>query len=156
MLSLVSFWKSFWLNESFARLILAYSGALGLNGGIADVGSLRDCLVAIHEDKANDTILDTYSEVRRDKWKTIIDPMSQGTLKMIFSDPANIADQPAYKMSQLMKTDPEAARARAPVSIFKAQNDYQDANVLRIPWRFDTTFQAILLDSVSDMPYGWQ
>lgn len=100
-------------------LILRCSGALGLNGGIADVGSLHDCLDAIHEEKANDTILDIYSEVRRDKRKTIIDPMSQDTLRMVFSDPASIADQPAYKMSQLMKTDPEAARARAPVSIIK-------------------------------------
>lgn len=137
-------------------LIVADSGALGLNGGIADIGSLRDCLVAIHEEKANDTILDIYSEVRRDKWKTIVDPMSQGTLKMVFSDPANIADQPAYKMSQLVKTDPEAARAQAPVSISKARNNGQDANASRTPWRFGTTFRAILLDSISDMPHGWQ
>ncbi|KAJ3495345.1 hypothetical protein NLG97_g3459 [Lecanicillium saksenae] len=101
------------LASDAAHLCCPY-GALGLNGGIADVGSLRDCLVAIHEEKANDSILDIYSEVRRDKWKNIIDPMSQSTLRMVFSDPAKITDSPAYKMSQLMRADPEAARARAP------------------------------------------
>ncbi|OAA43335.1 Monooxygenase, FAD-binding protein [Beauveria brongniartii RCEF 3172] len=102
------------LASDAARLCCRY-GALGLNGGIADVGSLRDCLVAIHEDKASETILCTCSEVRRDKWKNIIEPMSQNTLKIVFSDPANLADNNAYKTSQLMKTGPGAARARAPL-----------------------------------------
>jgi len=40
-------------------------------------GSLYDCFMAIHEGKASESILDIYSDVRREKWKTIVDPQSQ-------------------------------------------------------------------------------
>lgn len=93
---------------------------MGLNGGIADVGSLSDCLQAIHEGKADDSILDVYSDVRIQKWKTIIDPQSQGTLRSLFSNPEDIIpNHPMYKMSQLIAKDPEAAKKNAPVSYFE-------------------------------------
>lgn len=90
---------------------------MGLNGGIADIGSLSDCLQAIHEDKIDDAILDVYSDVRRQKWKTIIDPQSQGTLRFLFSNPEDvIPNHPVYKFAQAMAINPEAARKNVPVS----------------------------------------
>ncbi|KAJ3519628.1 hypothetical protein NM208_g14052 [Fusarium decemcellulare] len=90
-------------------------GALGLNGAVADVGSLFDCLMAIHEGKATDDILDVYSDVRREKFNTIINPQSQSTMRTIFSDPKDIVpNHPMYKFSQLLQTNPELAKKNAP------------------------------------------
>ena len=89
-----------------------------MNGGIADIGSLYDCLLAIHEGKADDSILDVYSDVRREKWKTIIDPQSQATMKFIFSKPEDvIPNHPIYRTTEMMKKDPEMAKKNAPVSL---------------------------------------
>ena len=99
------------------ELTIFVSGALGLNGGIANVGSLYDCLGAIHRGKADDNILDVYSEVRREKWKQIIDPQSQGMLKTLFSNPEDIIpNHPMYKMSVLFEQHPQEAMRLAPVS----------------------------------------
>ncbi|KAF4965997.1 hypothetical protein FSARC_6273 [Fusarium sarcochroum] len=92
-----------------AHLCCPY-GALGLNGGIADVGSLSDCLVAIQNGDADTSILDLYSQVRRDKWKSHIDPVSQRTMKMVFSDPTDIIpDHPLYKMCKMLESEPDAS-----------------------------------------------
>lgn len=106
--------------RSWQLLILSsiFSGALGLNGGIADVGSLYDCLIAIDEGRADDSILDLYSKVRVEKWKTIIDPQSQDTMKFIFSKPEDvIPDHPFYKFCEAMKNNPLEARKNAPVRL---------------------------------------
>ncbi|KAF2157051.1 FAD/NAD(P)-binding domain-containing protein [Myriangium duriaei CBS 260.36] len=104
----------FILASDAAHLCCPY-GAMGLNGGIADVGSLSDCLQAFHEGKTDDSIFDVYSTVRRDKWKTIIDPQSQGMLRFLFSQPANvIPNHPVYKFSQAMAANPDAAQKLAP------------------------------------------
>lgn len=87
-----------------------------MNGGLADIGSLYDCLVAIHEGSADDSILEVYSNIRRDKWFQFVDPQSRFTMEMIFSDPNKLQDHPFYKISQLMKKNPEEARRNAPVS----------------------------------------
>ncbi|KAJ9603951.1 hypothetical protein H2200_011473 [Cladophialophora chaetospira] len=58
-------------------------GGLGLTGGIADVGSLFDAFVALKEGKTDDSILDKYSEVRQEKWRKIIDPMSRANFARV-------------------------------------------------------------------------
>ncbi|KAH6666425.1 hypothetical protein B0J14DRAFT_620528 [Halenospora varia] len=52
-------------------------GGMGLTGGIADISSLTDVLIAMHLGLTDDSILDKYSEVRIKKWREIIDPMSR-------------------------------------------------------------------------------
>lgn len=96
---------------------IANSGALGLNTAVADVGTLYDCLMAIQEDKADDSILDVYSDARREKFQKIVDPQSQGTLRSVFSDPSDLSSIPMYKFSQLLKNNPEIAKKNAPVRI---------------------------------------
>jgi len=56
-------------------------GGLGLVGGLVDVGGLSDCLIGLHEDKADDTILAKYDEVRRKAWHELINPISSGNFQ---------------------------------------------------------------------------
>ena len=66
-------------------------GGLGLTGGIVDVGGLYDCLAGIHEGKAEASILDTYSEIRRQKYKEIVDPISQDNIRRLYDQDADTA-----------------------------------------------------------------
>ncbi|KIW38763.1 uncharacterized protein PV06_09708 [Exophiala oligosperma] len=61
-------------------------GGLGLTGGIADVGSLVDCLQGIHGGRAGLKILDIYDEKRREIYHNLIDPMSSSNLKRVIQD----------------------------------------------------------------------
>ncbi|TKA50063.1 hypothetical protein B0A55_12600, partial [Friedmanniomyces simplex] len=56
---------------------------------LADVGGLYDCLFGIYAGKADESILDKYDEIRREKYRTIIDPISSGNLRRLW-DPENI------------------------------------------------------------------
>ncbi|KAK0375096.1 FAD binding domain-containing protein [Colletotrichum limetticola] len=58
-------------------------GGLGITGGFVDVGGLYDCLAGIWDGVADEGILDLYSEKRREKWKTIIDPISQENFRRV-------------------------------------------------------------------------
>jgi 2-polyprenyl-6-methoxyphenol hydroxylase-like FAD-dependent oxidoreductase len=51
-------------------------GGLGVTGGFVDVGGLADCLIGIWKGVADPSILDTWSDKRREKWHTIIDPVT--------------------------------------------------------------------------------
>ncbi|KAI0839267.1 FAD binding domain-containing protein [Hypoxylon sp. FL0890] len=61
-------------------------GGMGITGGFVDVGGLYDCLAGIWDGKADESILDLYSEKRIEKWKTVIDPISQSNFRRV-SDP---------------------------------------------------------------------
>ena len=64
-------------------------GGLGITGGFVDCGGLYDCLAGIWDGKADESILDLYSEKRIEKWKTVIDPISSENFKRVSdSDPA--------------------------------------------------------------------
>ena len=81
-------------------------GGMGLTGGIADVGSLRDSLVGIHTGQADDSILDKYDEVRRHIWHDIINPISSDNLTRLFkySGPDEAMEKdPFFKMMKQMQ-----------------------------------------------------
>lgn len=81
--------------------MLYCSGGLGLTGGIADVGSLYDCLVGIHMGKADDGILDKYDEVRRGIWHEVINPTSSENMRRLFAygDPDDALEkEPFFRM----------------------------------------------------------
>lgn len=64
-------------------------GGLGITGGFVDCGGLYDCLAGIWDGKADESILDLYSEKRIEKWKTVIDPISSENFRRVSdSDPA--------------------------------------------------------------------
>lgn len=48
-------------------------GGLGVTGGFVDVGGLAQCLVGIYNGQADESILDTWNDKRREKWHKIID-----------------------------------------------------------------------------------
>ncbi|KAI3324051.1 FAD/NAD(P)-binding domain-containing protein [Xylariaceae sp. AK1471] len=84
-------------------------GGLGLTGGIADVGSLYDCLIGIHTERADaDAILDRYDEVRRRIWHDIINPQSRENMSRLFryadADEA-MAKDPFLGMLRQMEED---------------------------------------------------
>lgn len=58
-------------------------GGLGITGGFIDVGGLADCLTGMWDGRADDSILDVYSDKRREKWKTIVDPISQENFRRV-------------------------------------------------------------------------
>jgi 2-polyprenyl-6-methoxyphenol hydroxylase-like FAD-dependent oxidoreductase len=58
-------------------------GGLGITGGFVDVGGLYDCLAGIWHGKADPSILDTYSEKRREIWYNIIDAVSQENFRRV-------------------------------------------------------------------------
>ena len=59
-------------------------GGMGLTGGIVDIGGLYDCLAGIYDGVADDKILDLYSEVRRQKYNDIVNPVSTGNIIRLF------------------------------------------------------------------------
>lgn len=83
---------------------LSSSGGMGLTGGFADVGGLYDCLYGIYSGQADDSILDKYDEIRREKYLNVIDPISSGNLRRLW-DPMAIEDDEFIKMVRRAKTD---------------------------------------------------
>ena len=77
-------------------------GGLGITGGFVDVGGLYDCLAGIWDGKADESILELYSEKRIEKWKTIIDPISQENFRRVSDkDPATRFERDEFM--QLLK-----------------------------------------------------
>ncbi|KAM5370221.1 hypothetical protein ACJZ2D_008624 [Fusarium nematophilum] len=75
-------------------------GGLGLTGGIADVGCLADALSGIYSGRADDSILDEYSRIRSEKYRTIVDPMSTANFKRLWAkDPeTTIAEDEFFQL----------------------------------------------------------
>ncbi len=97
-------------------MMVVRSGGMGLTGGIADVGSLFDALVAMRNGKADDSILDKYSEVRKKKWAEIIDPMSRANFKRVCLDEEAAEREKFWELCHQMEKDDELARQMAQVS----------------------------------------
>ena len=77
---------------------------MGLTGGFADVGGLYDCLYGIYSGQADDSILDKYDEVRREKYQSVIDPISSGNLRRLW-DPNAIEEDDFIKMVKRAEQD---------------------------------------------------
>lgn len=107
--------------SSDAETVCNPFGGLGLTGGIVDVGGLYDCLAGIFEGKADASILDKYSEVRREKYQTITDPISQDNIRRLFDqDPDKAAENDEFiKMLKTIENDVEAQREflRGPMAL---------------------------------------
>ena len=96
------------------------SGGMGLTGGFADVGGLYDCLYGIYSGQADDSILDKYDEIRREKYQNVIDPISSGNLRRLW-DPSSIEDDKFIKMIKRAETDKDFAREMQQVCSFHTQ-----------------------------------
>ena len=79
---------------------------MGLTGGFADVGSLYDCFVGIHEDQLDEDILDKYSEIRIKIWRDMIDPMSRANFHRLWDPACEEEKQNFFKMCEKANDDP--------------------------------------------------
>lgn len=82
-------------------------GGLGLTGGIIDVGGLFDCLAGLYEGKADTSILDKYSEVRRAKYNGIVNPIScENIVRLFGQDPERALETDEFlKLCKRAETD---------------------------------------------------
>ncbi|KAL2011334.1 hypothetical protein VTN00DRAFT_4052 [Thermoascus crustaceus] len=77
-------------------------GGLGLTGGLLDAGALGDTLIARINNNYPDSILDKYSQVRRDIFLKLVDPTSQANLRRLFdSDPDTLRETDPFFKSLL-------------------------------------------------------
>ena len=77
-----------------------------------DVGGLYDCLLGIYEGKADPSILDKYSDIRRQKYLEIVDPISSENIRRIFGqDPDKALETDEFlKLCKRTETDIEFSR----------------------------------------------
>lgn len=74
-----------------------HSGGLGLTGGIVDIEGLFDCLRGIHTHVASPSILSTYSSVRIQRWRDIINPISSSNIRRMFAlDPDKALEEDEF------------------------------------------------------------
>lgn len=99
----------------FGWLTCKNSGGLGLTGGIADVTSLYDCLMAIQNGLTDDSILDKYSEVRIKKWKELIDPISRANFRRLWAEDAIPEKEAFFAMCKETETNEELQKQGAGV-----------------------------------------
>ncbi|KIW62232.1 hypothetical protein PV04_10427 [Phialophora macrospora] len=84
-------------------------GGMGLTGGICDAGGLADCLIGVLRKGCDDTLLDKYAEIRRQKYQEITNPVSYGnTCALRDTDPETAAT--SAEPFRTMNTSPEARR----------------------------------------------
>jgi 2-polyprenyl-6-methoxyphenol hydroxylase-like FAD-dependent oxidoreductase len=87
-------------------------GGMGITGGFVDIGGLYDCLAGIYDGKADDSILDLYSKVRKEKWENMIDPISQDNFRRVHdSDPDTRLDRDEFlQLCKAVEGDKEKAK----------------------------------------------
>lgn len=78
---------------------------MGLTGGIVDVGGLYDCLLGIYTDQADESILDKYSEIRREKYEQIVNPISSQNLVRLFETDPDTALEKDEFLKLLIKAE---------------------------------------------------
>ncbi|KAL5327507.1 hypothetical protein ACEPPN_005205 [Leptodophora sp. 'Broadleaf-Isolate-01'] len=68
---------------------------------------LYDCLMAMQNGFADDSILDKYSEVRRKKWHDLVDPISRANFRRIWDEDAIPERNEFFAMCKKMETNEE-------------------------------------------------
>jgi hypothetical protein len=81
-------------------------GGMGLTGGFADVGSLYDCFMGIHQDELDEDILDRYSEERIKIWRNMIDPVSRENFHRLWDPAYEEKRQEFFKTCEKANADP--------------------------------------------------
>ena len=82
---------------------------MGLTGGICDAGGLADCLIGVLRKGCDDSLLDKYAEIRRQKYQEITNPVSYGnTCALRDTNPETAASE--AEPFKTMNTSAEARR----------------------------------------------
>ncbi|KAK5172092.1 uncharacterized protein LTR77_003730 [Saxophila tyrrhenica] len=87
-------------------------GGMGLTGGIADIAGLFQCLEGMYKGEADQEILTTWSDVQRQKYRDIINPISTGNIRRLFDqDPEKVMEQDEFLITlKKAETDPELTK----------------------------------------------
>jgi hypothetical protein len=85
---------------------------MGLTGGVADIGGLYDCLAGIHSGVADDSILDKYDKIRRQKYNEIVNPVSAANIRRLFGqDPDRAVETDGFlRLCKQAETDATVLR----------------------------------------------
>lgn len=88
-------------------------GGYGCLSAVLDVDGLADCLVGIYEGKADDSILDVYADIRREKFLKYVDARSMKNMNRIaHSDPDSVLETDKFLgLLKGLEGDSEATRA---------------------------------------------
>ena len=100
-------------------------GGYGCMAAVLDVAGLADCLIGYYEGKADESILDAYATIRREKFMDFIDRRSRKNLNRISKTDAATAleTDPFLAMLKDMEGDEKRTREFLLVSI----NNYESA-----------------------------
>lgn len=96
---------------------------MGLTGGFADVGSLYDCFMGIHQDELDEDILTKYSDVRIAIWRDMIDPMSRENFHRLWDPEFKQKREDFFKMCEKANDDPVWGKSVAE-SIHQVRHDF--------------------------------
>ncbi|KAI3316469.1 FAD binding domain-containing protein [Xylariaceae sp. AK1471] len=100
-------------------------GGLGITGGFVDVGGLYECLAGIWHGKADESILDVYSEKRIAAYRTVIDPASQGNFRRTTdSNSATLLDRDPFLQACKRGESDEALRKKLLLSSLDIRYDF--------------------------------
>jgi 2-polyprenyl-6-methoxyphenol hydroxylase-like FAD-dependent oxidoreductase len=93
-------------------------GGYGCMTALLDVGGLADCLIGVYEGKADDSILDLYARIRREKFLKYVDRRSMKNLnRIVNSDPDTVLEtDPFLQLLKGLEGDDEATKAFIMVS----------------------------------------
>jgi 2-polyprenyl-6-methoxyphenol hydroxylase-like FAD-dependent oxidoreductase len=88
-------------------------GGYGCMTAVVDVGGLAECFIGYYSDKADESILDVYAEVRREKFLKYVDARSIKNLNRVAaSDPWTVLQTDKFfNILKDMEGDPEKTRA---------------------------------------------
>lgn len=86
---------------------------------VIDTGGLADCLIGLYEGKADETILDTYAAVRREKFLKYVDARSIKNLNRVAkSDPFTVVETDKFfGILKELEGDPDATKKFLLVSL---------------------------------------
>lgn len=90
---------------------------MGLTGGFADVGGLFECFYGLFAGCIDDSILDKYDEIRREKYWKVINPVSSGNLERLWrSSPEEVETDEFFRSIKKAEKDRGFAKEMAEVS----------------------------------------
>ncbi len=128
-------------------------GGLGLTGGIVDVGGVYDCLLGIYGAQANESILDIYSEVRRQKFESITNPITIDNFKRLSSNPDTVSESDEFLKTLRILEQDDGKHVEFLKSLNGLKYDftqhYQRAN---LPASLNTNKESILAEHVEQLP----
>jgi hypothetical protein len=87
-------------------------GGYGCMSAVLDVGGLADCLIGLHQGLCDDSILDKWAEIRREKFLKFVDRRSRKNMERLRGkDPeATVKSDEFLKILRSMEGDDEATK----------------------------------------------